>query len=90
MAALRTRGQAPRLLAVTQLHGRVAIALGSANLQDETRTRLDHGDADGTTIFTVDLRHSDFTTQKTDRHGIYLYIHLKLFSHPAATKIPQS
>src|SRR5262245_17007765 len=67
--ALGPRRQASRLFAIAELNGAVAVALGSAHLQDGARTGLDHGDSDGISIFTVNLRHSDFATEKTDSHG---------------------
>src|SRR5258708_3185459 len=53
------------------LEGARAIPPGRPHLKNKAGALLDHGDRDRAPILPIDLRHSDFPTQKSDSHDIY-------------------
>jgi hypothetical protein len=69
VAAFLTRRLATGLVLVTDLNGVVAIAFLIADEQNGARSNLQNGDGLELAAFVIDLRHSNFKAQKSQRHG---------------------
>jgi hypothetical protein len=64
----RPIGFAARELPEADLDGIVAIPTDGSDLRNNTGPSFDHRDGNNDTIGIINLRHSDFSTEKSDRH----------------------
>jgi hypothetical protein len=60
---------ATRELPEADLDGIIAISTHSSDLRNNTRPSFNHRDGDDDAVSIIDLRHSDFSTEKSDRHN---------------------